>query len=243
MIALFFSAILGLHADSQIIPHLADGGGWKTTLVLTNTSVNLVSVKLVFHQETAGGIMAPWYPPFVEVGFTDNLGLAGGATMFLHTTGTSNGTAGAVGWGEVQTTGAVQVYAVFTNTRTTLEGAVPAAFGDGRLLMPFDNTGGRTTAVAIATDASTDQTVAVTIRATNGAVTQGTLGTLPAGGHTSFLLDPLNRQIWGSTLGQEGLIEFTGSVGGLAGIALRYNVSGAFTSAPMYPQSGPPVIK
>src|ERR1035437_8109145 len=175
---LLCSALLGLRADSLIIPHLADGGGWKTTLVLTNTSVNPAQVKVVFHQETPGGIMQPWYPPFVEVSFTDNLAIAGGATMFLHTTGTSNGTAGAVGWGEVQTSGAVEVYAVFTNLKMTLEGAVPAAFGASRLLMPFDNTGGRTTAVGLSTNASTDQTVAVTIRANNGTITKGTLGTL-----------------------------------------------------------------
>jgi len=238
-------ALLGLRADPLIIPHLADGGGWKTTLVLTNTSTSLATVKLAFHMETAAGLTVPWNPPFMEVGSTDNLTMPGGSTLFLHTNGTSRLGAGAVGWGEVQTSGAVQVYAVFTSVATpgsTAEGTAPASTGASRLLMPFDNTNGRFTALALATNSTTDQTVAVTIRSNNGTITKGTLPTLPAAGHTSFLLTSLTSPLGAAATGQEGLVEFTGSAGSLSGIALRFNANTAFTSAPMYPQFGSPVV-
>ena len=234
---LLCSALLGLRADSLIIPHLADGGGWKTTLVLTNTSASPATVKLVFHEETSNGATQSWNPPFVEVSSTDSVAVQGGATAFLHTTGTSNGNAGAVGWGEVQTTGAVQVYAVFTSSATQ-EGTAPASAGASRLLMPFDNTGGRFTALALATNSTSDQAVGITIRTNDGTITKGALGVLPAMGHTSFLL----ATKFTATNNQQGLLEITGALGGISGIGLRFNANGAFTSAPMYPQSGSPII-
>jgi hypothetical protein len=234
--AILCGALFPLHADPLIIPHIADGAGWKTTLVLTNTSTSAATVTLVFHQETANSATEAWNLAFEEVSSTSNLNVPGGATVFLHTTGTSAG-ANPVGWGELQTTGAIQAYAVFTSSATQ-EGTASAATGASRLLIPFDNTGGRTTAIALAADAATAQSVTVSIRTNDGTITHGTLPTLPADGHTSFLL----AQQFPATASQGGLLEVIGSVGSLAGIALRFNANGAFTSAPVYPQSGTAIV-
>lgn len=233
--ALLITTFISLRADPLIIPHLADDSGWRTTLVLTNTSSSPAAVTLLFHRETANGATEPWSPAFVEVSGTSNLTVPGGGSLFLHTTGTSP--SGSVGWGEVQTTGAVQAYAVFTSSATQ-DGTAPASVGASRLLVPFDNTGGRFTALALATNSTTGQTVSVSIRTNDGTITKGTLGTLPTAGHTSFLL----ASKFPATASQQGLVELSSSVGSLSGIALRFNANGAFTSAPMYPQSGSPII-
>ncbi|MBV9505227.1 MAG: hypothetical protein JO323_09520 [Acidobacteriia bacterium] len=51
----FLSVLPVCSAQTLIIPQIADGGGWQTTLVLTNTSAVTVSASLNFYQETNGG--------------------------------------------------------------------------------------------------------------------------------------------------------------------------------------------
>jgi hypothetical protein len=45
--AFFFTLSMG-QAQTLVIPQVADGGGWQTTLVLTNTTANAVSASLSF---------------------------------------------------------------------------------------------------------------------------------------------------------------------------------------------------
>src|SRR5215472_18424779 len=84
--------------QSVIVPQIADGGGWQTTLVLTSTTTGGGSATLTFYQETSGGATQMWNLPFVEsVG--QNVQVAGGATVFLHTLGTGAETS--VGWAQM----------------------------------------------------------------------------------------------------------------------------------------------
>jgi hypothetical protein len=64
------------------------------------------------------------------------------------------------------------------------------------------------------------------------------LPNLPGNGHMAFILP----QQFPATSGNRGLAEFYSANGSLAIIALRANGTGAFTSAPVYVQAGPPVI-
>src|SRR5689334_22751051 len=79
-----------LSAQSLTIPHVVDGGGWQSTIVLTNTTANPASATLIFHKETTGGHTQPWTPPFKETVSTSGLSLAGGSSLFLHTAGTDS---------------------------------------------------------------------------------------------------------------------------------------------------------
>ena len=96
--ALLFTAAIS-RAQTQIIPQIADGGAWQTTLVLTNTASAAASVSLSFYQETSGGATQPWNLAFVEGGSTQNVSVPGGGTLFLHTLGTNSGTS--VGWAQI----------------------------------------------------------------------------------------------------------------------------------------------
>jgi ankyrin repeat protein len=51
----------------QVIPQVADGGGWGTMIVLTNRTANALPYTLNFNMDTAGGATQPWIPPFTQV--------------------------------------------------------------------------------------------------------------------------------------------------------------------------------
>lgn len=232
--ALFFAPLFSIKADSLIIPQIADGGGWKTTFVLTNTSASATTVTLVFHLANSDGSTQIWNLPLQEGSSTQNLALAGGGTLFLHTFGTSSTTS--VGWGEVQANSTVQAYAVFGSSNVEATG--PGQIGSNRVLVPFDNTPGYTTSLALVNLAQSAQTVAVNIRTTDGTVTNTTLGTVPALGHMAFAIPAQ----FPATGGLRGLAELSGSSGNLAGVALRFNSAGNFTAAPAYAQAGSTII-
>ena len=84
-----FVLMLGLPmaAQVQVIPQVADGAGWSTTIVLVNKTATTASVRLSFRQTTANGATALWTPPFVESVSLTNISLAAGSALFLHTPG------------------------------------------------------------------------------------------------------------------------------------------------------------
>jgi hypothetical protein len=61
---------------------------------------------------------------------------------------------------------------------------------------------------------------------------------LPAQGQMAFALS----QQFAATNQQSGLLEFYSAGGSIAILALRFNPTGAFTAAPVYSESGPPII-
>ncbi|MBZ5603554.1 MAG: hypothetical protein LAO79_14740 [Acidobacteriia bacterium] len=246
-IGLFLFLALSAFGQSVIsyIPQIADGGGWQTTIVVANTSSSAAFVSLSFRQETTAAATQDWNLAFQE-GPNQSLSLTGGQTRFLHTLATDSATS--VGWGEVIASGpgvaGVVAYAIFTQripARQDQDGTAAAAAGSARFLVPFDNSGGFITAVAVANPSSTGS-INVNIQLDSGAISHGSL-TLPDQGHAAFVLPDQFPE----TAGQRGLAEFyvTGAVRGtpsLSMLALRFNASGAFTTAPVYGQSGTPII-
>jgi len=230
---------LPLASQSLTIPHVVDGGGWQSTIVLTNTSANQASATLVFHQETTGGNTQAWAPPFVEVISTSGLTLAGGSTLFLHTAGTA--AALTQGWAELNADSGVIGYVVFTIRvpgRQDQDGTAPAATASSRILVPYDDSNGFVTGIAVTNPSGTAQTLSVGFRTTSGGVSVNTLPAVPPGGHMSFILSnqfPVIKN-------HAGLAEFYSSTGNISMIALRFNPTSSFTAAPVYAQSGPPLI-
>jgi hypothetical protein len=236
--ALFSSASLA-YAQSLVIPQIADGGGWQTTLVITNTTAASATASLNFYQETGGGATQYWNPPLLEPSNPQNLSLPGAGTIFLHTPGTAPVTS--QGWAQFQASSGVVCYAIFTQRvpgRQDQDGTAPAVASSIRILVPFDNTTGFVTSLAIVNPTFTSESVAVSIQTTSGAISQGSISALPAQGHLAFAMP----QQFPVTTGQRGLAEFYSSTGSIAIIALRFNPTGALTTAPVYSQAGPPII-
>lgn len=233
------SCLLPLCGQSVIIPQVADGGGWHTTIVLTNATANAATANLSFHEETSAGATQPWVLPLVETTPTTNIALAGGASLFLHTPGTA--TNSSVGWAQLDAPAGVAAYVVFSSElqgHQTQDGTAPGAASASRFLVPFDNTAGLVMAVAIANPTNAAESISVSFRTTSGTVIQGSLPSLPALGHQSFLLP----QQFTATAGQSGLAEFYSASGNFSMIALRANPTLGFTSAPVYAETGPPII-
>jgi hypothetical protein len=240
--AAFLSAFSCAQAQiTLVIPQIVDGGPWLTTIAVTNTSASQSVASLSFFQETGGGNTSSWPLNFVEMtsAQAQNLVLAGGSTVFLHTLGTAANTT--IGWAELSETDAsapVVAYAIFTQRvgASAQDGTAQAAAAVSRVLVPFDNTSGAVTSMAIANTTSATETISVGIR-TAAATTQPSAITLPANGHTSFAFPTQ----FPTTAGQSGLAEFYSSSGSFSILALKFN-SGAFTTAPVYSASGPPII-
>ena len=243
LLAAFLFAFSFAHAQTTlIIPQIVDGGAWLTTIALTNTSANQTVVSLSFFQETGSGATMPWSLAFAEMNSAQAQAvvLRGGSTLLLHTVG--NAPVATVGWGQLSETDSsapVVAYAIFTQRvagRSDQDGTAPAAAAGSRILVPFNNTNGSVTSIAIANPGSTNESIFVGIR-TPFSTTQPAAITLYPQGHTSFDFPTM----FPVTATQSGLAEFYSTSGSFSILALTFN-SGAFTTAPTYHVTGPPII-
>lgn len=230
------------------IPQIADGGSWQTTLVITNTTASAASISSVnFYQEISPGVgQANWNLAFQEGAIPTSV--AAGTTILMHTFGTAAATS--TGWAAITAASGIQAYAIFTQRiagRQNQDGtglALPAA---SRFLVPFDQTLGSVVGLAIANVSSSPETITVAVKTTNGSVTQASI---PVAGyaHFNFPLNDLNlapsqlSPVISAASGQSGLFEIYTSSASLAVLTLRFNVTASFTAAPVYAESGPPII-
>lgn len=246
--ALLAAASAGWAQNQNLyIPQIADGGSWQTTLVITNTGSAPAPISFHFYQEIAGGTggTQAWSLGFMEPVPSS---VPAASTILLHTFGTS--ALITTGWGEVTAGPGIQAYGIFTQRiagRQDQDGtglALPAA---SRFLVPFDQTAGSVVGLAFANTSNSNITVNMAVRTTNGTVTQAAI-TVPPLGHYNFafnsLIPSLNalKPIIDAVTGQSGLLEIYTSSASLAVLTLRFNFTAAFTAAPVYPESGPPVI-
>jgi hypothetical protein len=225
--------------QALIISQVVDGEVWQTTIVLTNTTANPANASLSFFQETPGNATQPWNLPFLEVASTQSIALAAGQTLLLHTPGTAANLS--VGWGQVTGSPGVVAYAVFTKRPQGLPaqvGTSEAIASASRILVPFDNTSGNVASMALVNTSGASQTITVKIRTTGGTVSQGVLANIPAQGHIAFTFPGQ----FAATVGQSGLAEFYTASGTIALLALNFNPAGSLSTAPAYPEVGPPII-
>ena len=154
--------LFGQSAQTLILPDVVDGGGWQSTIVLTNVSPNPASATLTFNMGTTGGSTQPWTPAFLEVGSTAGLVLAGGSSMFLHTLGTA--AVLSQGWGQVNADPGIVGYVIFTNHIPGLpnqDATAPAVAAANDVLVPYDDSSGFATGIAIVNPMSTPQDISV----------------------------------------------------------------------------------
>lgn len=226
-------------AQSLIIPQIADGGGWQTELVATNTTTSPAQVSLTFFEQTTAGATQPWNLSFLEQVNPQNISLPAASTIYLHTPNTAATVS--QGWAALQAPAGVVAYAIFTlfvPGRQNQDGTAPAAASASRILVPFDNTNGFVTSIAIANPTSQSESVTVGFQPSSGTSSQLAPIMLPAQGQMAFALP----QQFAATNQQSGLLEFYSAAGSIAILALRFNPTGAFTAAPVYTESGPPII-
>jgi hypothetical protein len=231
-------------AQLLVIPQVADGGGWRSTLVLTNTTAVAVNgVTLTFLKDITPGVpgqTGPWSPTFTEGSLPSSI--PAGSSIFLHTPGTG---ALAQGWAQVQATAGVEAYVIYTYTANgrDQDATAPAVSSAPRILVPFDNTNGLVTALAVVNPNAQPLTIAVNFKLSGaaGTLVPGNQIQLPSNGQVAFLLATQTP----GTAKVSGLAEFysmTPSGANFSIIALRANPTGGFTSLETYNESGSPII-
>ena len=212
---------------------VASGGGWKTRMTLINLSAATVNSQINFYADSGSPLTLPLtFPQFAlsTTASSVNLTLSPNESLVIESEASTSSIV--VGWADVQATGALSGYSIFRLSLPGLpdsEGTVPL---DSRLsssvVMPYDNTNGYRTGLALANQASAPATITAILLDQNGVQLASTQISLPALGHASFFADSQFSQ----SANQLGIIQFQSS-GGITGVGLRFSPSGSFTSVPI----------
>jgi hypothetical protein len=124
------------------------------------------------------------------------------------------------------------------NSQLTPEGtAALDAHNQASFMLPFDNTAGYVTSIAIVNNSSTQQAAGMTatVLDENGVTLAENLliSNLPPNGHTAFSL-PVE---FSATAGKRGVIQIQSTwSSGITALGLRFSPTSSFTSIPvMYP--------
>jgi hypothetical protein len=213
----------------EVIPHIVDGASWQTSITLVNLEVVNSSFDLLFFADDGSGLELDIEGIGPITGGRVNLGPF--QTITLQTTGAGDTLRS--GWAFLEQPGfnAIGMQAIFRQTvegRQPQEAVVPSSnWFLRRFILPFDNTQPFITGVALANPNVDAVTVNAVIRSENGQVIETQTLTMPALGHTAFVL----ATAWPSTQQLRGSVEFQSltSPRGVGGVGLRFNGS-AFTS-------------
>ncbi len=205
------------------IPQVVDGGNFVTQFAIVNLDQTQVSFQFKFWGDSGSALSLP-----MQNGVPGNLAgtLAPGATAFAQTTGASSPLL--QGWAEVASTGRIGVLGIFrvsTPGASDSEATVVGTQSGSNVLLPFDNTQGFVTGVAVSnTNPTQTLNIFLTFTPENGAPTNASL-TLPAHGHTAFVLPTA----YAVTAGARGSIRFAASSSDLAVVGLRFSPKNSFT--------------
>jgi virginiamycin B lyase len=232
------------------MPHVVAEGGWLTTFTFVNKSSTAQTARTNLFSPTGAALQLPiallQQPSTVGAILASSLDqtIAANAQFVIQATGPAN-VAYAEGSAQLNATGvvgeSVDGFAIFHFNPTNQEAVVPMETRNAAsYILPFDNTNGVLTGVAIENIAAQSAQIPVIIR--NDAGTQvGTTGTitLNALGHTSFVLSTQ----FASTANIRGTVEFdtpgfgTASAQQISVLGIRYT-GGTLTTIPVLADVG-----
>ena len=210
------------------ISQIADGAGWKTTIILANTDVVPANFTLNFWQANGTGLT-------LSIGGQGMQQVTGtipvNGTVTIATDGSSPNLS--TGWGQLVTSNAIGGTAIFRESvpgRQDTEAAVPIISPtSSTLLLPYDNTGPQTSLALVNPDPVNGAAINASVFDQNGNLLANGVINLTAQGQLPFGLSTQFPQ----SNGQRGLAMFSNPSGGpITGLGLRF--SGApFTSIQM----------
>jgi hypothetical protein len=250
--AFLFGTALAQQEERAIVPQFADGGGWKSRLVLVNRSVTLSARALLNFYGQSGQPLA-----FSVLGAgvvsTVERTLAPGGSVLLETAGVQSSVQ--AGWIEIRsgssaepggydpgsntivpTTPATSPVLAFVTFRQRIEGrptdfeaSVASLPGETRsVAFALDNMENYVTSVAVANTQSTPTDVTVTFRGPGGVVFHREQINLAGRGHAFF--ETTNR--FQASRNLRGTVEFSTTTSRLAALCLWFNPTGPFSSVP-----------
>jgi hypothetical protein len=236
----------GLIPSSGFMPHLAAEGGWLTTFTLVNKGSFAADTQLSLTDDNGNPLAVPLaFPqqpsvsPVTEASLDQTI--APNASLIVQASGPAN-IPYVEGSAQMTSAGAVDGFAIFRYNPSGQEAVVP--LGGSGTLIPFDNTNGVLTGIAIENPVSFQAiTVPVILRDDTGTQIGTGMETvqLGANGHTSFVLStqfPVTANIRGTIQFPqfEYCITVTGSCTGAVGfgfptvLGIRYTPPGTLTT-------------
>jgi len=224
------------------VAQVASAGGWETKINLINTGGATANARTQFFADNGNTFNTALSLPqsstpnvWVGASLVDQT-LAPGATFVIDSTGPDS-QATQIGSAQLSTYGNVGALVRLHYVPTDQEAALLLETRNASsYMLAFDNTNGIATGVAIANLASVAESVPVVIRDNNGASVGTTSISLPANGHSAFIL----TDQFAMTIGQSGTIEFDTPVGGrISVLGIRFPPSGSFTAIPVIASSDP----
>jgi hypothetical protein len=219
------------------IPHIADGGGWRTTVSIFNLFAPDPARIIVKFRADNGTLMDV---PILDYGLVRSLELqlSADTSVYLETAGTPpNVRVGSVEITQLSGSSPVRAFAVFRQSvpgRPDYEAFSLGMRAAAGITFPFDNTGGFTTSFAASSLATSNCSVSVSPMRDESGISlapapRAVFNLLP-GGHTSFIATDLMPEL----AGRRGYLQFYPSFGcgsgGIAMIGLQFNSSGPFTN-------------
>jgi hypothetical protein len=239
MLALYLSATQAAERRNQreisagsiynIVPQIADGQGWKSTVVLANMESKAVSWTAAFWSDNG----RPLDFEIVGRGKSSIFSgvLAANASVVLETPGSSASLT--QGWLEVSASSSDDVGAmVIFGTRNIpgrpdYEASVPAMFRvDDDVVIPFDNSNGFVTSMAIVNSGSFPEAFTATVYDEAG--NELRVESLGLAGRSKTSFATVDR--WPESRNRRGTIALKGSLASITSLALRFHPGGAFTT-------------
>lgn len=223
---------------SYVIPQIADGGGFRTCITLVNGSATPASVRMDLFRRASSKTREtePWWPAFQDGANWGQFTIPAFGGVFFETLGLPE-TADS-GWARIQSSAALQGFAVYRQRQPSgidQEASVPLlSERQPRFLLPFDQTAGQSSAIAIANVCDPAASILASVNDDTGTpIASSDLGTWPSMGHDAFVLSSALP----ATAGRRGTVEFSASQGCVAPVGLRFTPQGAFTSVDPQPPS------
>jgi len=216
-----------LQSPGSVLPQFVFGSNtWYSALYFTNSNTISVSFTVNFTDDNGMPLTVPSLG-----GSSVAVTIAPNGTAVLEAP--STGTFGE-GYATVTLPAGVSGNGIFQQTvagRPNQQAVVPlASMSSPASKIPFDETGGAVTAVALANPTNAPINVTITVWDTSGNVIGTSTVGVSAYNKTSTTLDTLPGL--SGMVGKQGSAQFVASTGSVAVLGLRFIAGGAFTSVP-----------
>lgn len=218
---------------SGALADLASGGGWTTLIQLVNTTGTSAQAHLKFYGDNGAALSLPLISTDINLNQTASsvdATLLPNGTVLIQSTG-ATGSALLSGSALFTSDPGVTGFLIFRYNPTGAQVLVPMATGaPNSYLVAFDQTNGLTTAISLSNSTTATSNVTVYLRDQNGAMFASSVLSLPALGHTSFVL----TDMFPAAALKYGTVQFVPPSGQQIGVVgIRYTPAGAFTSIPV----------
>ncbi len=210
--------------------HIAAGGGWRSIFYVVNLSPQTSNVTLSFFDDSGNPLSLPLTFPqtgttMTSAAVTQALGV--GATLVIETQGT--GAQVSLGSAQLTSDHVSSGFALLRYDPSGQEATAPLETRNApAYVLAYDNTAPLATGVAMANLSNQSASVGLILRDDTGTVLQTTSLTLPANGHSAFVLGT-NYPL---TAGKRGTVEFDSASAQISVLGIRAN-GNAFTSIPV----------